>query len=409
MSRRLQSLARLAALIGAVACSRASPSFVHTYDAYDGGAPYPNVRPKLALPSGDFALVPSSGADRLALVDLTAGATTFASPVGRDPVRLDGPHQIVADLRARVGYLVMAYPGAVAASGTHSHGNSALPGWVQAISLEDFRAIGEVRLDPNPGELALSDDGRRLVVTHFDLAAASTPGASLEARRATLAIVDPAAMLPSDTPEPDKLLTCVAPHGVALSRPDGKTAYVACYGEDALAVVDVADVHAPVVRVPLGPAATTSGPPAYGPYGVSLSPDGQRVAIGTMDSKEVRFFGVSAGAMEALVIATPGAAYVATWSLDGKDLFVPTQGQDALNVYDANTGAPLRARVFDAATCVAPLEVTLGSDGATLHVVCEGGAGQGGALVTLDRSTLATRARVEVGPFPGRPFVGRGP
>src|SRR5262249_20082850 len=153
------------------------------------------------------------------------------------------------------------------------------------------------RTDPNPGEVALSDDGSRVLVSHFNLTAAASD-APIDQRRATLALIDPHAILPFGTPQPDTLLTCVAPHGLALSRPTGQTAYVACYGEDALAIVNLDDVHAPVTRVPVGPSARTSGTPAYGPYGVALSPDGRRVAIGLRDSKEVRFLNVATQAIE---------------------------------------------------------------------------------------------------------------
>jgi DNA-binding beta-propeller fold protein YncE len=340
------------------------------------------------------------------MLDLGAGKVVGASPVGRNPVLLDGPHQAVADPKRGVAYVVLAYPASVQAAANHQHGTGKLPGWVQAIALDDFRAVGEVRIDPNPGEIALSDDGARLVVSHFDLAAAALTG-DIDTRRATLALVDPSAIRSFDTPQPDTLLTCVAPHGIALARPDGATAFVACYGEDALGVVNLADVHAPVVRVPVGPGARTDGAPAYGPYGVALSPDGTRVAIGTKDSKEVRFFDVRAGAMESLVVPALGAAYVTAWSADGARLYVPTQDVDAISVVDAKTGASLTSRRFDT-SCVAPVDVALAPSGDAIYVVCEGTATTPGTLVTLDPTTLATRASVGTGFFPGRPYVGRG-
>ena len=72
--------------------------------------------------------------------------------------------------------------GSAANAGQHSHGSSNVPGWVQVLALDDLRAVDELRVDPNPGEIALSDDGQRLVVTHFDLTAASKADASIEAR-----------------------------------------------------------------------------------------------------------------------------------------------------------------------------------------------------------------------------------
>jgi DNA-binding beta-propeller fold protein YncE len=280
---------------------------------------------------------------------------------------------------------------------------------VQALSLDDLRAVGEVQVDPNPGEIAISDDGRRLVVTHFDLASANATDKALDQRRSTLALIDPTAVQPFGTPAPDKLLVCVAPHGLTLSRPDAKKAFVACYGEDAVAIVDLEDVTTPVVRVPVGPSARTDGPPAYGPYGVALSPNGARVAIGAKSSNEIRFLDVATSAMEALVVPLGGETYVPAWSNDGARLFVPTRGLDALVAIDTTTGAVVKQRVFDAGTCTAPIEAIAGGDASTVYVVCEGTATTPGALVTLDATSLDVRARVEVGTFPGRPWVGRAP
>jgi DNA-binding beta-propeller fold protein YncE len=268
---------------------------------------------------------------------------------------------------------------------------------VQALAWDDLRAVGEVRVDPNPGEIAVSDDGRRLVVTHFDLAKAADTTQPIEARRATIAVLDPTTLLPSGTPEPDKLLACVAPHGLALSRPDGRTAFVACYGESAIAILDLADVTTPVTLVPAGGT----------PYGVALSPDGARLATGTREGKEVRFLDVAARTMEPLVVAALGETYVPTWSADGASLYVPTRDLDAVAKVDARTGATIAKRVFDATECVAPLEVARASDAIVL--VCEGNATSPGAMLVLDATTLATRSRAPLGPFPGRPFVGRGP
>lgn len=387
----------LAPLVLACACTSSEPSAERTWDPYDGTA-YPSTRAKIELPAGDFALVPSSGSDVLGVVDLGAGKLLASSPVGRSPVVLDGPHQVVADRARGVAYVVLAYPETLETAGNHQHGASKRSGQVQVLALDDLRPVGETRVAANPGEIALSDDGSRLVVTHYDLATAADTTKPIDARRATLAVVDPKGILPFGTPEPDELLVCVAPHGVALSRPDGRTAFVACSGEDAIAIVDLADIHTPVVHVPVGASA----------YGVALSPDGSRLAIGTRGGKDIRFLDVATRAMEPLVVPALGETYVPTWSADGARLYVPSRDLDAIAVVDAKTGATVRQRVLDPATCIAPIEVARGGDASAAHLVCEGTATVPGAVVTLDAQTLETRARVDVGFFPGRPFVGRG-
>lgn len=400
----------LAALVLGACTKDEPPRIDQRWEPYAGPTPYPEKRPKIAYPgAADFALVPSSGTDVLTAIDLGAGRVIGQAPVGRNPVALDGPHQVVFERQRRVAWIVHAYPNATESAGNHSHGSSKVTGWVQGYALDDLHAMGEVQVDPNPGEIAISDDGKRLVVTHFDLTSATQTEKTLDQRRSTLALIDPGAVLPFGTPEPDKLLVCVAPHGLAMSRPDGKTAFVACYGEDAVAIVDLENVTTPIVRVPLGPAARTEGAPTYGPYGVALSPNGARLAIGARSSNEVRFLDVAKHQMETLVASLGGETYVPAWSSDGARLFVPTRARDALAVIDATSGALVKQRIFDAATCSAPIEAIVGSDPNTVYVVCEGTTTEPGALLAVDATTLEPKSRVGVGLFPGRPFVGRLP
>jgi DNA-binding beta-propeller fold protein YncE len=398
---------RALVLAALVACASDKTKVVPKYDAYDGSA-FPSSRPVVTLPPHDYALVPASGDDKLLVVDLELGTTLASAPIGRSPVLLDGPHQVIAFPPTKTAYAVYSYPQALATAGQHSHGSSTRDGWMQSLSLTDLGATGEIRLDPNPGEIAISDDGKRIVVTHFDLANANKTDLPIEGRRSDIAIIDPTAIQPYATPDPDKLLVCVAPHGLTLSRPDAKTAFVACYGEDAVGIVDLDDIHQPVVRVPVG--ATASTTPILGPYGVALSPDGNRLAVGDRTAHDVRFLDVPGQKMEPLVIPTDGEVYVPAWSPDGSKVYVPAQGaRDALHVYDAKNGALLNQTTFAASDCVAVSEAEVSADGASVYVVCEGSATAPGAILTLDAATLAIRARAEVGFFPGRPFIGHGP
>jgi hypothetical protein len=241
--------------------------------------------------------------------------------------------------------------------------------------------------------------------------------------------MDPRTIEAFGTPEPDKLLVCVAPHGLALSRPTAAKAFVACYGEDVVAIVDLENIHNPVVRVPVAASVVRDpppGPPVFGPYAVALSPSGARIAVSNRDAKDVRFLDVASAKMEPYVTSVNGAPYFAAWSADGSKLFVPTRAQDALVVIDTKTGSILTKRPFDAATCAQPLEVIvpeepgarsaegdehLGRRGkeepGALFVVCEGTVASPGAVVTLDAKTLDVRARTTVGLSPGRSFLGR--
>jgi DNA-binding beta-propeller fold protein YncE len=394
----------LLALLASIGCTKTDHDTV--YDTYDGGPTYPNTRPALLSPPGHLALVPNSGADTISVVDLDATKLRGDAPVGRDPLIIDGPHQIVVDQANSAAWVVLSYPASSATAGQHTHGTSTRAGWVQKLALDDLRPLGEIIVADNPGEIAVSDDGSRVVVTHFDLKAATT-GDTIETKRATLALIDPTTVLPFGTPQSDELLVCVAPHGIDLSRPNGATAFVACYGEDAIGIVNLSDTHAPVVLVPVASAVGMPGMPILGPYGVSLSPDGTRLAIADKESKDVRMLDVATQKMETFVAPLNGSPLFPAWSKDGASLYVPVQAPDALVVLDARTGAMKAAHAFDASICAGPLDASLSAASGAITLVCEGNTTTTGALVLLDPTTLDVKGRVQLEGFSGRPaFVG---
>jgi DNA-binding beta-propeller fold protein YncE len=377
----------------------------YVYDPYDGPPAYPNRRPKFELPSGDVGLTSDNGSDTVTVLALDEGTVLGSAPVGRTPVDNDGPHHLTVDRDAGFVYVALAYPAAAITPGPHAaHGSSQRSGFVQKLALDDLRVVGEVRVDTNPGDIVASADGKRLVVSHYDLAKALVAGATYEERLATLAVIDPAKILPSGSVDPVRIPVCIAPHAVSLTRPAGEVAHVACYGEDAIAVVDLEDESKPVELVPVGPGAGSPGAPEYGPYSLTPSRSGQVLAVGNTESHDVRFFDVEARAMSAIVVDTQGAPYFVAWSLDDASVFVPTQGPDAIVVADAATGAIVDSRSFDE-ECARPHEAVFGKDDATLYVVCEGDHQGPGAVLALDPLTLETVRTYPVGVYPDRLFL----
>src|SRR5690606_32239529 len=128
--------------------------------------------------------------------------------------------------------------------------------------------------------------------------------------------------------------------------------------------------------------------PSYGPYSIIASPDGDRLAIGNTESRDVRFFLPSTSQMDPLVLKTQGAPYFAAWSADGRTVYVPTQAPDAIIAFDASTGERIATRGFVGAECQAPHEAMLGGDTDTLYLVCEGDHSEPGHVLALDRATL---------------------
>jgi len=206
------------------------------------------------------------------------------------------------------------------------------------------------------------------------------------------------------------IAVCAAPHGVTLSANGGRFAYVACYGDDTMAIVDLETEGAPIVRVPVGTgAAVPPAPPKFGPYAAVLSPDGARVAIGTTESKDVRFLDTATRMMTPLSLSTRGAVFFPAWSKDGTKIYAPSQTPDTLQVYDATTGTQLNLREFTAAECQRPHEAVFGKSEAHVYLVCEGDRKTASHILKLDATTLATVSVLEVGVYPDRLAIGAPP
>lgn len=397
-------LLRPGALAGCLAvallagCDSAEPNVVREYDAYAGDA-FPDRLQPAQYPAAGALLITDSYSDTLSLVDLGDGQRFGSYPVGRDPLSIDGPHHLAVNAATRRLYTALSYP-EIATGGPHAgHGASVQAGYAQVLSLDDFRILGQVRVDNNPGDIVLSQDGRRLVVSHFDLRRAQDNPGELEKQRATLAIIDPSTIEQAVPPTPTRVDVCIAPHAVALSRPDGKLAYVACYGEDAIAVVDL-EAGEVLDRVPVSAGATPGLSPSYGPYSAVLSPDGKTLAVGNQASRDVAFFDVDTRAMlPDRTLSTQGVPFFPGWSADGNTLYVTTQTPNALLAIDVTTdNTELARRNFAPGECDLPHIAEVHGD--ALWVICEGDHTVPGRVLALEPDTLATRWTGEVGVYP---------
>jgi DNA-binding beta-propeller fold protein YncE len=362
------------------------------------GEAFPDRARPLEWPDGPAGVVTDSLADTLSFVDLTTGELFDQRPVGRNPVDVDGPHHVAIAREREELFIALSYP-VVGAGGPHAgHGESAKPGWVQRISLRDARVLGQVRVDPNPGDLALSEDGSRLVVSHFDLAKAVAAGDDVSAARANLAVVDVGEIELSGSRPARRVPACAAPHGMALLGAGATHAFVACYGEDRLARVDLSGEVAPEL-FDLGPG-VVFGAPSYGPYAVALSPDASLLVVSNLISKDLRFFLPAVNEFDlsrTLKIPGGGAPMFPAFTPDGRELVVPFQSPDAIVRFDVLTGEVLRARPFEVDECQRPHEVEL--VGEEIVVVCEGLPDASGRVLRLD-PTFTLLSTTEVGRFP---------
>jgi YVTN family beta-propeller protein len=393
-----RALAHVLVAVLALACACETPIEDRVvYEPYEGEA-YPDRYEPLRWPDGPAVLVTDSLSDTVSVVDLASGERTDVRPVGRNPVDLDGPHHLAIDPMRGEAFIALSYP-VTGTKGPHAeHGSATVPGFVQRLSLADLRPLGQVRVEANPGDLVVSADGSRIVVSHFDLERAIDNPTDLAAARASIAVIDARSVVPTGSPRPTFVPTCVAPHGLALLGERGSLAFVACYGEDRLAIVDLDASPPSVEHVDVGPGVSGFGSPMYGPYVALLSPDEASVVVSNTASKDVRFFDVATRSFDLeRTIVTEGAPYFPAFDASARWLAIPTQAPDALVVVDLEGTEPSRLRSFGSDECDRPHAVVPDGDG--WAVVCEGDRKQHGSVVRLDAS-LATVARAEVGLYP---------
>ncbi len=349
------------------------------------------------------AFVSNSYSDTISVIDREAGVVVATYPVGRDPVGIDGPHRMVfvgTDL-----LVPLSYPPAVVPPGPHAaHGSSARPGYLLRLPVSTFVPSASVRLRENPGDVILSDDRTQVIVSHFDLSRV-TKLVPIETRRATLRI------FPADFKESEDGSTvsvCVAPHGITSM---GAFVYVACYGEDAIAKVniDTKEVVRTYIHGSSPPETSVEGPYALlreealvrdaGASNPTSSPIA-RLAITNNVGRNVKFFDPVTNTFVG-GFSTVGAPYFAANGLAGR-AFVLTQTPDELVEFEWATGAVIRKRSFADGECPAPHEIAYESSGDRLLVVCEGDKKSPGKVVALSASMLDPVRSIDVGVYPDK-------
>ena len=377
-----------------LACSARESRVQHDLP-YDGAVPWPNVRPTYTVAPQALAIVTNNASDTLSLLDLDKNMVVASPPIDVDPVGNDGPHHAAIDRTAQFVFTPLAFPAPAVDTGPHaSHGSSALPGILVKLSLKDFSRVGSVTVFNNPGDVAVTPDGGRVLVSHFDLKRAidaAKAGKPVSDMRAPFAIVDATTMEIIGQPTP-----CVAAHGIAVSA-DGKTAYLACYGEDAIAVVHLDDAKFASELWPIG--STPALPPSvtYGPYFVSVAPGGKNLVVSETDGRELRLIDMTTHKTTA-TLDTRAAAYGPASSADGAVWIVPTQSPDAVILVDGKTFTQTKSRPLTSDECGKPHQVA--RRGNRWFLVCEGDHVKAGKILEIDSTTLATIRTFDVGAYP---------
>jgi DNA-binding beta-propeller fold protein YncE len=375
---------------------------------FDGEA-FPNRRPTIAWPAGAVSAVTSdNGSDTITVVSMADFTRVGTYSIGLDPLANDGPHHIALDPARRVLYTAYAYPPPELSVGPHgNHGASNQLGIVVAHSMDDLRVLGRADVESNPGDILLTPDKSKVIVTHFELnrvlqwdggVGASDGG---DGRASAITIHDAQTLRRLATLRP-----CLAAHGGVIT-PDNRWLLVACNGQDSVSVTDLASPSFSTRTFAVGPGAGTIPDNRYGPYSLIVTPDVSTGYAADLEGRDVREFTIAAdGALtftNARSVRVNGAAFFMDFGPTGDTLLVPTQNPDQLVVVDRATMTIRRNRTFTAAECKLPHQVTRAPDGRYV-LVCEGvhtaTRREPGALLVIDPETLETRARVEAGIYP---------
>ena len=276
-----------------------------------------------------------------------------------------------------------------------SHGNAQARGELARLDLARLAVNDAHDVDENPGDVVLTHDRSHVLVTHFDMKRAmdvAAAGGATSKMFASLQVWDAAKMTLTNARP-----LCVAPHGVATTRDDG-TAFVACYGSDELAIVDLTSPTLPTARYPLGASPGAPGVPTYGPYSATLSPDEKTVVVADLEGMDVRVFDRDAKQFVSDRTVSLGARAFMPAFLDARTILVPLQGPDGLARVDVARGS-VAFRVATGDECRAPHVARVAKDG-RVYVVCEGDHAAPGAVVQVDGATLAIMKTWATGVYP---------
>ena len=396
----------LLALVAAVGCAEQPATSTESDTAGAGagghlpyeGVAFPSRRAPVPVPASGLGLVANARSDTLSAIDAGAGNVLTTLPVGRDPVTPDNPLAIVAHAATGAVYVTLAY------QDLHAHlhasgGAHAQPSHIQKLALSDLSIVGEVELPEEPRGLAISSDGARLVTVHFsspgEIAAQMSPDA-LEAARGRLSVIDTATIEPVFSEGPIFGSACIGARTVALSS-DGARAFVACFDEDAIAILDLSSDDITTQRVPSGLAPGLPGLPAHGPAALALSSDGSTLFFANELTKQVRALNTaSLSVSEASSFTAQGTPVALAAGADGSLYLLTREPASVLRLPAALDGPEMDERPLPSDHCTTPVAMTTTNAGRLL-VACAAGSDAPGRVVALDSATLALLGSSAVG------------
>lgn len=371
-----------------------------TDQAWPAPAPLPPIGPAGRL------VITNNLDDTLSLLDLdTISSADWKElariPVGLNPVEQEGPHHSAASPDGAFYYVGISNYVPGSGSGPHgNHGSGTADGYCLKLDSATNRLVGSVRVDPNPGDVIISKDGRTLYQTHFDLVKIATVakrGGTEQEMYSRLAIIDAETMTLKEM-----VSVCPAPHAVRLSA-DEHRAYIACWSDE-VAIVDLVQPGHPVTRIKVAANAGNAVAPTNEPYALTMSPTTGAVWVSSLSSRSVQYLDPATLTMDpARTVGPPdltGAPMFGAFTPDGRTLYMPYQSEDTIAVIDPATSHVQGKIPLEPSGCLNVHQVSLTPDERYLLAVCEGDHIGPGTFHVVDLAEKKVVKTVQVGVFP---------
>src|SRR6187399_292815 len=245
---------------------------------------FPNHRVSYRTGEQALGFVANQLDDTVSVVDLDSMSVVGTTPIGRDPVEIDGPRHLIWNPKDESFYAVLSYPHEVVSPHVAESGGTVRAGYVQRLAAADLWPLGEMRASERAADLALAPDGSQVAVTHFDTLR-SLEGETLADRRSDLVLIDQPAEMASGNAPSRRAPACVAPSAIAYGKHSDR-AFLVCTGEDSIGVMGTVQG----ALISLTPTADPTLAKPFRPWTIALDGPRERLLISNQQVNTVDVF-----------------------------------------------------------------------------------------------------------------------